>query len=134
MSKRTVILFDGQCNLCNWAVNFVLDKDRREFFLFSPMQSDRGREILTQLGFTNKAVETIIYLLENKKTYSKSTAVLLILRQLPFPWKLSFAFIVVPIFLRDFIYDVVAKHRYVWFGKKNSCRIPSESEKSRFLI
>ena len=133
MFNKPVILFDGQCNLCNWAVNFVLAKDRREIFLFSPMQSDRGREILTQLGFTNKAVETI-YLLENKKTYSKSTAVLLILRQLPFPWKLSFAFIVVPTFLRDFIYHVVAKHRYIWFGKMNSCRIPSESEKSRFLI
>ncbi len=132
MLDRPVILFDGECNLCNWAVNFVLHKDRREIFLFSPVQSDSGREILSKLGLSNREVETI-YLLENDKVYSKSTAVLRIWGKLPYPWKLLVAFIIVPKCIRDIIYDVIARNRYGWFGKANSCGIPSEREKSRFL-
>jgi predicted DCC family thiol-disulfide oxidoreductase YuxK len=132
MLDRPVILFDGECNLCNWAVNFVLHKDRRKIFLFSLDQSESGREILLELGLKNREVETV-YLLENDEVYSKSTAVLRILGKLPFPWKLMVAFIIIPKCIRDVVYDVIARNRYLWFGKAGSCGIPSEREKSRFL-
>jgi predicted DCC family thiol-disulfide oxidoreductase YuxK len=132
MLDRPVILFDGKCNLCNWAVNFVLHKDRREIFLFSPVQSESGRGVLSELGLKNREVETV-YLLENDAVYSKSTAVLLILRRLPYPWRLLSTFIIIPKCIRDFVYDVVANNRYAWFGKKASCRVPGEREGNRFL-
>jgi predicted DCC family thiol-disulfide oxidoreductase YuxK len=132
MLDRPVILFDGECNLCIWAVNFVLHKDRREIFLFSPVQSESGREILSQLGLKNSEMETV-YLLENDEVYSKSTAALRILAKLPYPWKLMVAFVIVPACVRDVIYDVIARNRYLWFGRAGSCGKPSEGEKSRFL-
>ena len=94
MFEKPLILFDGECNLCNWAVNFVLHKDRREIFLFSPFQSESGREILSELRLKNREVETV-YFLENDEVYSKSTAVLRILGKLPYPWKLMVAFIII---------------------------------------
>jgi len=132
MFEKPIILFDGECNLCNWAVDFVLDKDRRGIYVFSPRQSDSGRKILTKRGLENTDVETI-YLVENNNIYSQSTAVLLILRRLPFPWKVLFVFIIVPRCIRDFVYDLIARKRYAWFGKRNSCRVPSQRENSRFL-
>jgi predicted DCC family thiol-disulfide oxidoreductase YuxK len=74
-----------------------------------------------------------VYLIEKDRIYSRSTAVLLVLRRLPFPWKLLSVFIIIPKRIRDFIYDVIAKHRYEWFGKMNSCRVPSQGERNRFL-
>jgi predicted DCC family thiol-disulfide oxidoreductase YuxK len=132
MFEKPMILFDGECNLCNWAVNFVLAKDRRGIFAFSPRQSDPGRRVLAKRGLENTDVETI-YLVENDNIYSQSTAVLFILRRLPLPWKLLFVFIVVPRYVRDFLYDVIARNRYAWFGKTTSCRVPSPREKDRFL-
>lgn len=132
MFQKPLILFDGECNLCNWAVNFVLGKDRRGIFVFSPRKSDPGRRVLAKLGLENTDVETI-YLVENEDIYSQSTAVLRILRRLPLPWRLLFVFIVVPRCTRDFLYDVIARKRYAWFGKMTSCRVPSQREKDRFL-
>jgi predicted DCC family thiol-disulfide oxidoreductase YuxK len=132
MFEKPLILFDGECNLCNWAVNFVLAKDVRGIFVFSPRQSDPGRRVLAKRGLENTDVETT-YLLENENIYSRSTAVLLILRRLPLPWKLLFVFIIVPRCIRDFLYDVIARNRYAWFGKTSSCRLPTEWEKHRFL-
>lgn len=132
MFARPLILFDGECNLCNWAVNFVLSKDRRGIFIFSPRQSDPGRRVLAKLGLENTDGKTI-YLLENDNIYSQSTAVLFILRRLPLPWKLLFVFIVIPRCIRDFLYDVIARNRYAWFGKTTSCRVPSQREENRFL-
>jgi len=132
MLEKPLILFDGKCNLCNRTVNFILRNDNREIFLFSPYQSESGKKILTKLGFRNTELKTV-YLIENDEIYSRSTAVLLILKRLPFPWKLLFAFVIVPRSIRDSIYDVIAKSRYRWFGEMNSCRIPSEREKHRFL-
>jgi predicted DCC family thiol-disulfide oxidoreductase YuxK len=132
MVEKPLIVFDGECNLCNWAVNFVLGRDKGEIFLFSPNQSDSAREILTKLGLDSVGDETV-YLIEKDRIYSRSTAVLLVLRRLPFPWKLLSVFIIIPKRIRDFIYDVIAKHRYEWFGKMNSCRVPSQGERNRFL-
>jgi predicted DCC family thiol-disulfide oxidoreductase YuxK len=132
MVEKPLIVFDGECNLCNWAVNFVLGRDKGEIFLFSPNQSDSAREILTKLGLDSMGDETV-YLIEKDRIYSRSTAVLLVLRRLPFPWKLLSVFIIIPKRIRDFIYDVIAKHRYEWFGKMNSCRVPSQGERNRFL-
>jgi predicted DCC family thiol-disulfide oxidoreductase YuxK len=132
MVEKPLIVFDGECNLCNWTVNFVLRRDTGKIFLFSPNQSDAGREILTELGLDRMGNETI-YLIEEDKIYSRSTAVLLALRRLPFPWKILSVFIIVPKGIRDFVYDVIATHRYEWFGKTSSCKVPSQKERNRFL-
>jgi predicted DCC family thiol-disulfide oxidoreductase YuxK len=132
MPEKPQIIFDGVCNLCNWAVDFVLRKDCRETFTFTAHQSDRGKKLLADLGLNNSGLYTI-YLIENKKVYVKSTAVLKILKNLPFPWRLLYSFTIIPKFIRNRIYDLVARNRYNWFGKRNLCRVPSEKEKSRFL-
>ena len=132
MFKKPLILFDGECNLCNWAVNFVLGKDREGIFIFSPRQSVPGRRVLAKRDLENTDVETI-YVVEDDTIYSQSTAVLFILRRLPLPWRLLFVFIVVPRRIRDFLYNLIAKNRYAWFGKTTSCRVSSPRVKDRFL-
>ena len=104
MLEKPLILFDGECNPCNWAVNFVLHREGREMVLFCPDQSDSGRKIPSELGLTKREMETA-YLLKNDKVYSQSTAVL------RFVGKLLVAFIIVPKCIRDGIYDVIARNR-----------------------
>ena len=128
MKEKPLILYDGECILCSRAANFILDKDKREVFLLSPNRSESGWTILEKFGVPFTDVKTIL-LLDNGKLYAKSTAVLLILRQLPFPWDLLSVFVVIPKGIRDFMYDLVARNRYKWFGKTNRCRMPGKKEK-----
>jgi predicted DCC family thiol-disulfide oxidoreductase YuxK len=123
-----VVLFDGVCNLCNGAVRFIIARDPGARFRFASLQSDVGRRLLKDDG----PPETIV-LLEKGKIYSKSSAVLRIAWGLRFPWPLLYAFIVVPRPLRDLVYDWVARHRYRWFGKQETCLLPTPALRNRFL-
>jgi predicted DCC family thiol-disulfide oxidoreductase YuxK len=123
-----VVLFDGVCNLCNGAVRFIIARDPAACFRFASLQSGVGRRLLKDDG----PPETIV-LLEEGKMYSKSTAALRIARGLRLPWPLLYAFIVVPRPLRDFVYDWVARHRYRWFGKLDTCLLPTPALRNRFL-
>lgn len=125
---KDVVLFDGVCNLCNGAVRFILARDPAGRFRFASLQSDAARRLLKGDG----PAETII-LIEAGKTYIKSTAVLRIARGLQFPWPLLYAFAAVPRTLRDPVYDWVAHHRYAWFGKRESCMVPTPELRARFL-
>lgn len=127
-----IILFDGVCNLCNGSVNFVIDRDPDRWFRFAPLQSRAARLLLERCGHMNHGLDSIV-LIEDGKCYTKSTAALRIARKLAMPWKLMYAFIVVPRVLRDAVYDLVASNRYRWFGKRDECRVPTPELKSLFL-
>jgi predicted DCC family thiol-disulfide oxidoreductase YuxK len=127
-ADQSIVLFDGVCNLCNGLVQFILPRDPAGRFRFASLQSDAARRLLKG----DAPVETIV-LIEEGKTYVKSAAALRIARRLRFPWPLLYALTVVPRGLRDIVYDWVARHRYVWFGKRDVCMVPSPQWRGRFM-
>ena len=132
MGEDSIILFDGICNFCNSSVNFIIKRDKKNYFKFSPLQSEYSKIILKQNNFPLENFESII-LFENNKIYQKSTAALRIAKQLSGLWKLSYMFIIFPSFISDFFYDIIAKKRYKYFGKRELCMIPDEKVKGKFL-
>ncbi len=121
-----VIFFDGECNLCNGWVQFLLPRDGGTF-TFAPLQSDAAEEMLGEGDWSS------IVLYQDGRTFRKSTAVLRILKELSWFWPLLYIFLVVPRPLRDWCYDLVARNRYDWFGKRDECMVPDEDVKDRFL-
>lgn len=131
--KKSIILFDGMCNFCNTSVNKIIKYDKKNVFKFAAIQSDAGKKLLTELSIDILKIDSIL-LIENNTLFTKSTAVLKIAKQLSGLYKLGYAFIIIPPFIRDTIYDFIAKNRYKWFGKKESCMIPSIEVREKFLI
>ena len=128
-----IILFDGVCNFCNFWVNFVIKRDKEDLFRFAALQSEKAKELISKFNFDASKQDTFI-LIAGDKLYTKSTAVLMICKQLIGLIKILYPFIILPKFFRDFIYDLVAENRYKLFGRKESCRVPTEEEKQKFLI
>ncbi len=127
-----IILFDGVCNFCNASVNFVMDRDPKFRFKFAALQSDFAKDRLTKAGL-NAEEYTSVVLIEEDKIYTRSTAALRIAKQMAGLWPIFYVFIIVPPFLRNWIYDLVARNRYRWFGKMENCRLPSPEERARFI-
>ena len=125
-----MIFFDGECNLCNGVVKTIIKYDRKKIFKFSSLQSEAALKLIKDKVRVN--VDSFI-LLENGKLYTESTAALRVARRMPAFWKILYGFIIVPAFIRNSVYRVIAKNRYRWFGKKSSCMIPDASVQSRFL-
>jgi predicted DCC family thiol-disulfide oxidoreductase YuxK len=132
MKKNALIFFDGVCNFCNSSVYFIIKRDKKNYFKFSPLQSEYSKNILLLNNLKSENFESII-LYDNNRLYQKSTAVLMIARHLRCLWKLFYVFIIIPPFIRDFFYDIIAKNRYKWFGSKESCMIPTAEIKEKFL-
>ena len=132
MNNNKIILFDGVCNLCNSSVNFIIDHDKENVFKFASLQSEAGQELLNKFNLNTKDFDSIIYV-ENDKYFEQSTAVLRIVKSFPGLWKLLFVFIIVPPFIRNFLYNIIANNRYKWFGKKDLCRVPTPELKEKFL-
>lgn len=131
-SEETILLFDGVCNLCNGLVRFIIKRDKTGIFKFASLQSETGRQILGQFGLAKGTLNTFV-LIEENHFFIKSTAILKTLRRLGGFWKSFYVFIWIPRFLRDFMYDLIAKSRYKIFGKKDECMIPTPELMSRFL-
>ncbi|MBF2055344.1 MAG: thiol-disulfide oxidoreductase DCC family protein [Candidatus Sericytochromatia bacterium] len=127
-----IILFDGVCNLCNGAVNFIIDRDPEAYFHFAALQSEAGQKMLQELGLSQQDFDTIV-LIEGNKHYTHSTAALRIARKLKAPWSLAGVLLLVPAFIRNAVYRQIAKNRYQWFGKSAQCRLPTPALKARFL-
>ncbi|SKA43150.1 Predicted thiol-disulfide oxidoreductase YuxK, DCC family [Chitinophaga eiseniae] len=127
-----IILFDGVCNFCNASINFVIRHDRQGHFRFAPLQSATAASLGAAHQIDTSQLASFV-LVQHGKAYTKSTAALKVARQLPFPWKLLYAGIVIPRFVRDGVYDIIARNRYRWFGRKDSCMIPTPDVRSRFL-
>jgi predicted DCC family thiol-disulfide oxidoreductase YuxK len=130
--QKPIILFDGVCNLCNRSVQFVIKRDREKKFLFASLQGKKGQEILQRFKLPADVFNSFI-LVDGDKIYTRSTGALKILKQLAGGWKLLYGFIVLPRFIRDAVYNWVARNRYKWFGKKEECMIPTPELKARFL-
>ncbi len=124
-ARHAVVLFDGECNLCNRSVRFVLARDHADRFRFASLQSDTGRALLEQHKVTGAGAgeNGSIVLIEQGEPSTRSTAALRIARRLNFPWRLLAVFLLVPRPLRDAAYNLVARNRYRWFGKTDSCNI-----------
>ena len=127
-----VLLFDGVCHLCNSAVRFVMQKDPAGRVLFASLQSEAGQKLLTEAGCDPRSVRSVVWL-EQGRVYTKSTAVLRICRKLGGAWPLLYIFVIVPRPLRDRLYDVIARNRYRWFGRSETCMLPSPQQRERFL-
>ena len=132
-NNKKIILFDGVCNLCNNTVLKVIRYDKDKNFIFAAIQSKSGLKILNHLGIETNTIDTLI-LYEPGTSYDvKSTAVIKIINSFGGLWKLTQLLWVFPVGFRDFVYDFIAKNRYKWFGKKESCSIPRQELKMRFL-
>jgi predicted DCC family thiol-disulfide oxidoreductase YuxK len=127
-----IILFDGLCNLCSGSVQFIINRDSKKYFRFASLQSSFGNYKLHKFGLSANELYSII-LIKDGRYLQKSNAALEIARNLDGVWPAFYIFKIVPRFLRDWVYDGIAKNRYSWFGKKDSCMIPTPELKSRFL-
>ena len=132
MNEHPIILFDGICNFCDSAINFVLKQDKKKIFRFSTLQSEAGQKLLQQHNLSTKDFDSFV-LIDDGKVYKKSAASLRVMNKLPWYWKEVQVFKIIPTIFRDAIYDFVARNRYKWFGKKDSCMIPTPEIKGRFL-
>lgn len=130
--ENNVVLFDGVCNLCNSSVQFIIKHDHKQIFKFSSLQSVFGQKILQQNNLNLTDFNSFIVLIDGK-LHQKSTGALKVAKQLKFPINLAYIFIIVPSFIRDGVYNFVAKNRYKWFGKRDFCMIPSPNLKNRFI-
>jgi predicted DCC family thiol-disulfide oxidoreductase YuxK len=130
--QHPVILFDGICNLCNGFVRFVIRYDKQEKFRFLPLQEFSSDDVPPELKIKAQELNTVLLLNKGKLT-EKSTAALNIIRQLAFPFNLGYVFILFPLFIRNAVYDFIARNRYHWFGKQDTCMIPTPELMDRFI-
>ena len=129
-----LVLFDGVCNVCNGTVNFLIDRDPKGVMRFASLQSNAARNAITAHGgIVPEGDPESIVLVENGRIYERSSAALRIARHLPWPYKAIYAFVVVPRPLRDIVYEWLARNRYRWFGKSETCRVPTPELRARFV-
>ncbi len=128
-----IVLFDGVCNFCNASVKWIIARDGKGLFRFAALQSAAGERVQRECGLDPAALDTLV-LVEGGRVCRKSGAALRIIRRLRWPWPLAFGLIVVPAFIRDFVYGFFARRRYRWFGRKDECMAPSEEVRERFLV
>lgn len=130
--EHDIVLFDGVCNLCNGAILFIIKRDKKDRFRFAPLESDIGKKLLDLHGIDPNKIDSIV-LVSGDHAFAKAGAALRISKQLSGLWPLLYFFIIIPKIIADFVYDFIARNRYKWFGKKESCMIPTPELKSKFL-
>ena len=131
-NENDIILYDGVCNFCHTSVNRIIKVDKKNKFRFAPIQSEVGKYLMDKYGLDPVKYDSVI-LIENNKAYTYSTAVLRIAKRLGGFSSLTYIFIIVPPFIRNGMYKWFAKHRYKWYGKKDSCMVPTPEIRSRFV-
>ncbi len=130
--KKSVVLFDGVCTLCNASIDFVLKRDKKDRFRVGALQDNKGKELLSRFEAPPEYLDSLV-LIEGGRIYFRSTAALRIAKRLPGLWPLLYGLILLPPFVRDGLYDWIGRNRYRWFGRKNTCRLPTPGEKAKFL-
>lgn len=128
--ENRIVLFDGVCNFCNSSIQFIISHDPKGIFKYAALQSDYAKKLVGD-RISPEPESVILY--EDGKVYDRTTAALKIARHLNGLWPLLYIFIVIPAFLRDPIYKLIAKNRYKWFGKQEACMVPSKEIRDRFL-
>ena len=132
-ANKKLILFDGVCNLCNSSVQYAIKHDKNNLFLFTALQSNIGQNIIEHYNIDTSKIDSILLYTPEKGIHYKSTAALKVAWKLGFPINLLAIFLIVPNFIRNWVYDFIAKNRYKWYGKKEACIIPTPELKSKFL-
>jgi predicted DCC family thiol-disulfide oxidoreductase YuxK len=133
MNTAPTILFDGVCNFCNGAVNFVIKRDKKAVIKFAALQSTAGMQLLQQFNLPTTDMKSFVFI-ENGIAYTQSTAAIKVCKYLNGGWPLCKIFMLVPKFIRDGLYNWVAKNRYKWFGQKDTCMLPTPDVRTRFLL
>lgn len=131
MQIQPIILFDGVCNFCDGAVNFVIKRDKKNKLKFAPLQTAAAKQLMVDYNLPD-TMESFI-LIVNGQAYSKSTAALKVCRYLTGLWPICYGLIVVPKVIRDGVYNWIAKNRYKWFGQKDTCMMPTPAIREKFL-
>ncbi|MEI7669427.1 MAG: DUF393 domain-containing protein [Pseudomonadota bacterium] len=130
--NQSIVLFDGVCNLCNGFVQFIIKHEKKNKLMFASLQSEAAKKILVANNENPAQLNSVVLIIGNK-VYKKSTAGLYILSALNGLYPMLFVFIIIPPSIRDFVYDIIAKYRYKWFGIRESCMIPTKELKEKFL-
>ncbi|MCL4125396.1 UNVERIFIED_CONTAM: hypothetical protein GTU68_011146 [Idotea baltica] len=128
-----LILFDGVCNLCNNTVQYVIKHDKKDVFRFAALQSDIGQVIIKRHDIDTSKVDSILLFSNENGIKVKSTAALFIAKDLGFPNNLMSVFLIIPAFIRNWVYNYIAKNRYKWYGKREECMIPTPELRAKFL-
>lgn len=132
IKNKQILLFDGHCHLCHGSVKFILKHEKKAEILFTPLQSEIGKAILNFYQIDPQVTDSLIFI-EHEKAYIKSQAALKLTPYLKGAYPLLYGFMIFPSFIRDGIYNLIAKKRYQWFGHSDSCMIPDPSYQGRFL-
>lgn len=127
-----ILLFDGECNLCNRTVQFIIKSDKKVNITFASLQSEVGKKLMKDKMIPESYSDSIVFI-DHDKVYFKSTAALRICLYLSALWPLLYVFVIIPDFIRNYIYDFVAKRRFKWFGKTTTCWVMTPELKERFL-
>lgn len=130
--NKNIMFFDGVCNLCNGLVRFIIKHDHQHKIRFAPLQSDTAASLLREKNPGLLNIDSVVYFSEEGH-FTRSDAILQMLKDLGGGWKIFYAFIIIPRFIRDYIYNVIAANRYRMFGKRDSCMVPATDVKDRFL-
>lgn len=130
--SKKIILFDGVCNLCNGAVTFIIKRDKDDLFRYAALQSKVGEELIGKNVIDTSNPESMV-LIDDGRCYTKSSAALKIARHLSGGYPLLYGLMVLPAVIRDWMYDQIAQNRYRWFGKRESCMVPTPELKAKFL-
>ena len=130
---KKIILFDGICNLCNSAVQYIIKRDKNDEFRFATLQGEIGQQLINERTIDTSKLDSIILIEPGIAYYSKSTAALKISQSFGGFWKMAYVLKLIPRQLRDIVYDWVARNRYGWYGKKEECMVPTPELKAKFL-
>ena len=122
---NNIVFFDGYCNLCNASVDWIIKRDKKNVFKFASLQGETAKKVLTKIPYSLDSV--VLY--KSEKVYTHFKAIANIAKQLPFPYNMGIILYLIP----DFLYQFIAKNRYRWFGKKETCRMPTPEERKLFL-
>lgn len=132
LNKNPIVLFDGVCSVCSGSVLFVIKRDAKSKLKFASLQSRFGVEQMKNFNLPPSSYNSVLFISKGQ-LFQKSNAALEIARYLDGMWPALYIFKIVPVFIRDFIYDWIAKNRYRWFGKKDECMIPTPDVRARFM-
>ena len=132
-NHKKLILFDGVCNLCNNTVQYVIKHDEKDVFRFTTLQSEIGQTIIKKYNIDVSKTDSILLFTNEDGIKVKSTAALHIAKHLGFPNNIMSVFLIIPAFIRNYVYDYTAKNRYKWYGKREECMIPTPELRAKFL-
>jgi predicted DCC family thiol-disulfide oxidoreductase YuxK len=132
MEEKPIVLFDGVCNFCNYWMNFAIKRNSKKNLKFTTLQGETAKQILPQYNINPTSLSSVIFI-DKGKAYTQSSASLRICKYMDGGWKLFYGLIIIPKFIRDVIYNWIARNRYKWFGKKDSCMVPTPELRERFL-